>query len=157
MKKKIIVFILLLVSIFVAYKNLNTKLYISRNECLKIKEVCLISNETRDVLNNKNFNRILHCGNKILAYKNKLDFDDFSNKDVDYVEVSLFTNNLNLLLKNFSAKVLFKEIVDGKNVFYCYTNIFEKTVFLKFLKVNLQIVECCGCVKLGSPMIYSSF
>lgn len=61
------------------------------------------------------------------------------------------------IIEELSAVVLKTEEVEGKTVMYCYTPKLEKTVFLRGLPVNLQIIYGGGKVIAATPIFPESF
>ena len=119
------------------------------------KPVCYIFDEHKF---NDNFksNKLLKVGNKIFVYLN-FNINQFKNLNFDYAEFELQNENIETFKNKINLKIAYLEKFENKKIYYGYTSKFSKLVNLNGLKVNFQIVDFGTGIKVGYPMIYSSF
>lgn len=123
-----------------------------------VTKSCFVLNANNfSALQNSQANKYVKTNNKYFIYVNKTEIVSWLQKDFDYVEFDYS----NITFKDFYKKLKFivfkREELLNKKVYYAYSSKLKKYIILNSVKINLQFVEQNNNLKVGYPMIYTSF
>lgn len=158
--KKLVFVVIIVFGFFILFFSKTVKLnYIENILLTNLEEACFVINENNidENFSNVKHSKQLKVGNKYLIYANNFNLESYKNIKFDYLEL-LFNNlQLSTFINKINLNILYKEIVNNKPVYYGYFSNLKKEVYLNNFKINLQIIEMGEYLKVGYPMIYSSF
>ena len=158
-KKITVIVVLILLFVCITSFGFKKDSYIERIVSKNITDICFVVSENNFNNNfiNSNSVKTIKTNGKVFNHVSVSNFKKLIKENYDYIEFSYLNETLNFFYEALNLKILKKESIGKTNIYYCYCCNLKKCIYLDGFKINFQIIQNSNFMKVGYPLIYSSY